>query len=113
MGRTGLARVALLALLAASCQDGGDRERPAPTASPAGRLAVAHDDDVYVVNADGTGRRALVRAPGPQLDPDWSPDGASLAYRDSRAGINVDDEIHVAAVDGSGVRNLTENPAND
>ena len=108
MGWTGLtlARIGLIALLAASC---GGRPEPPPT----GLLVVADDDDLYVVGADGSGRRALVGAPGPQLDADWSPDGSRVAYRDSPHGVNVDDEISVVAADGSGAENVTRNPAND
>ena len=67
MGWTGLtlARIGLIGLLAASC---GGRPEPPPT----GLLVVADDDDLYVVGADGSGRRALVDASGPQLDADWS-----------------------------------------
>jgi Tol biopolymer transport system component len=97
---------ALTGLLAASC---GDEPETAPT----GRLVVADQDDLYIVEADGSGRRALLEAPGPQFDADWSPDGARIVYRDSRHGLNVDDEIYVASVDGSGQKNLTRNPAGD
>ena len=99
--------VAGVLALAAGC--GGERE-PDP---PAGRLVVSSGDDLYVVGADGSGRRVLVDTPGLQLDADWSPDGRLIAYRDSRAGLNVDDEIYVVAADGSRERNLTRNPAND
>jgi Tol biopolymer transport system component len=101
-----LLRLALIALVAASC--GGE-----PEPSPAGRLVVTHEDDLYVVEADGSGRRPLVEAPGTQFDADWSPDGTRVAYRDARKGLSVDDEIYVARVDGSGGANLTRNPAGD
>lgn len=108
MGWTGLtlARIGLIALLLASC--GGE-----PTPEPAGLLAVSDEDDLYVVEADGSGRRVLVDAPGPQFDADWSADGTRVVYRDSREGVNVDDEIYAVDADGSGEVNLTRDPADD
>ncbi len=106
-----LLRFGLIALLAASC--GGGEELVEPLPPPEGQLAVADQDDLYVVGANGSARRAIVEAPGPQFDPDWAPDGDRVAYRDSRKGINVDDEIYVVGVDGSDGLNLTKDPAND
>jgi TolB protein len=108
VGWTGLtlARIGLIALLAASC--GGE-----PTPEPAGLLVVSDEDDLYVVEADGSARRVLVEAPGPQFDADWSPDGTRVVYRDSRKGVNVDDEIYAVDADGSGEVNLTRDPADD
>jgi hypothetical protein len=103
--RAGLILVACA--LAAAC---GREAEPDP---PTGRLVVSSNDDLVVVGVDGSGRRVLVGAPGMQLDADWSPDATLIAYRDSRAGLNVDDEIYVVAADGSAGRNLTRDPAND
>jgi TolB protein len=105
----------LSALLLAACGgSGGETETDAaPLPPPAGSLAVAADDDIAVVGADGAGRRVVVTAPGSQFDADWSPDGQRLVYRDSRAGINVNDEIYVSSADGSGARNLTASPTNE
>jgi TolB protein len=108
---------ALIALLLASCDGGGVETEtvaaPPPLAPPAGRLVVSMDDDIAVVGADGSGRRIVVEAPGPQFDVDWSPDGSLLAYRDSRTGVNVNDEIYVSSLDGTGARNLTASPSNE
>ena len=109
--------LALIALLVASC-DGSAKESETAAAPlpppPAGRLAVAFEDDIAVVEADGSGRQVVVEAPrAPQFDPDWSPDGLRIIYRDSRAGVNVNDEIYVSSADGSGARNLTASPANE
>ena len=108
---------ALITLLLASCDGGGVETRtvaaPPPLPPLSGRLAVSVDDDIAVVGADGSGRRVVVEAPGPQFDADWSPDGAHLAYRDSRTGVNVNDEIYVSSADGTGARNLTASPSNE
>ena len=70
-------------------------------------------ENLYSMAADGSDVRGLTRGDGPEFDGAWSPDGQSIAYRDSRRGMNVDDEIYVAAADGSNARNLTDDPAND
>lgn len=99
---------AVVAFSTGACGGGGAEAEP-----PAGRLVVSSGDDLYTVGADGYSRRVVVRAPGPQLDADWSPEGGLIAYRDSSSGLNVDDEIYVVAADGSSERNLTRDPGND
>jgi Tol biopolymer transport system component len=50
--------------------------------SPDGsRLAFASDGDIQVINADGTGTRRLTTHPALELDPRFSPDGKSVAFR--------------------------------
>ena len=65
------------------------------------------------MNADGSDLRVVTAQPGPEFDGAWSPDGASIAYRDSRRGINKDDEVFVVAADGSAPKNISHDPAND
>ena len=86
---------------------------PIDLASLSGRIVFDDFEDVYTMNADGTGFATVAGAPGSEFDGTWSPDGAFIAYRDSRRGINEDDEIYIVAADGSGARNLTQDPAND
>jgi TolB protein len=57
--------------------------------------------DIYVINADGTGRRR-VAANMPSL-PTWSPDGRKLAFSRHPG-------IHVTNADGSGQRRLVPPP---
>ena len=48
--------------------------------------------DIYVTNADGSGRERLTTNPGPDSDPAWSPDGRKIAFvsgRDGKSGIYV------------------------
>jgi len=57
--------------------------------------------EIYVMNADGSGRRNLTRHGGADDHAAWSPDGRKIAF--SRSG-----EIYVMNADGSGQRNLSE-----
>ncbi|HEX8354508.1 MAG TPA: DPP IV N-terminal domain-containing protein, partial [Pyrinomonadaceae bacterium] len=60
--------------------------------------------DVFVINADGTGRTNLTNGGGHNSDPSWSPDGARVAYVRVVNGAEgqVSGEVRVAAADGSG-----------
>jgi Tol biopolymer transport system component len=78
-----------------------------------GQIVFDDYEDLWTMRADATDLRRLGERPGAEFDGAWSPDGAWIAYRDSRRGINEDDEIYLMAADGSGVRNLTADPAND
>jgi Tol biopolymer transport system component len=85
--------------------------RPIELASLTGRIVFDDFEDVFTMNADGSGFRRITKLPGAEFDGAWSPDGRSIVYRDSRRGINEDDEIYIVAADGSQARNLTMNPA--
>jgi TolB protein len=80
--------------------------------SPNGKQLVFHDvpglspadSDVFVVNADGSGRTNLTNNPGFDTDADWSPDGRKILFTSDRdGGIN----IYVMNADGSDVTRLT------
>ncbi|MCB2223723.1 MAG: septum formation family protein [Actinobacteria bacterium] len=67
--------------------------------------------DIYVVNADGTGRARLTDDPGVDDTPVWSPDGTRIAFISTRA--NGEFDIFTMAADGSDVQRVTDNPDRD
>jgi TolB protein len=66
--------------------------------------------DIYVMNADGSGKRKLTHNARGNNEPAWSPDGRKIAFRSTRDGNR---DIYVMNADGSGKRNLTRNAASD
>jgi Tol biopolymer transport system component len=70
-------------------------------------------EDIYVVNADGSGLVRLTDDPGADFDPTWSPDGRGIAYRHESGGGDDSAEIYVMNADGSQKRNLTRRPGQD
>jgi TolB protein len=111
--------IALGFVCALLCADFGGRvARSAPAdATPAavatklaGLIAFAHEGDVWVMNADGTGRTRLTDHPAEDFDPSWSPDGSKIAFRSHRDG-NV--EVYVMDADGTDQTNLTRSPTSD
>jgi TolB protein len=59
---------------------------------------------------DGTDVRQITVAPSDERHPDWSPDGAKIAYE---SGAEDQAEIYVINADGTGVVRLTNNAFGD
>src|SRR5688572_18383872 len=79
-----------------------------------GEIAVfsqhAGEDEIWVMNPDGSGARNLTRHSGRKvtdLDPSWSPDGSRLAFASDRSGSM---QIWTMAADGSDQRQVTSLP---
>ncbi len=132
--------VGVAAVVVAGCTSGGDADsgsvagppppstrvspdsrassEPSPTisgsidvSSLAGRIAFSNGtEDVWVVNADGSGLHRLTSDPAHDFDPAWSPDGTTLAFRSERDG---NTEIYVMSARGFGQHNLSRDPADD
>lgn len=68
------------------------------------------NDEIYVMNADGSGQVNLTRSPGRDDGAVWSPDGLKMAFYSDRDGKG---QIYVMNADGSGLTRLTTDTASD
>lgn len=86
----------------------------------------AGNDEIYVINADGSGLRQLTANEWEwDKHPSWSPDGTQLVFWSNRASANApaavkpdgtnlrQKQIWVMNADGTNPRNLSNNPYND
>jgi len=84
-----------------------------PTWSPDGtRIAFTSDDpdnqEIHVVNVDGTGELNLTNNAAEDFSPSWSPDGTKIAFtRVALEGTQYQYNIYAMNADGSGQTNLT------
>ena len=79
-----------------------------PVLSPDGtKIAFEHDNDIFVMNANGTGIPTQLTAdPSADTFPTWSPDGSKIAFVSTRDG---NSEIYVMNADGTSPVRLTNN----
>jgi Tol biopolymer transport system component len=73
--------------------------------------AGACNEEIFVINADGTGLRRLTWNTVPDGPAAWSPDGRKIAFMSWRDGTGAD--VFVMNADGSDQRNLTRKPGNE
>jgi Tol biopolymer transport system component len=75
-----------------------------------GRIAFSggppHGEDVYVINADGTGLMRVTSDPAAEFDPTWAPDGSQLAYR-HQPGDDQTTDIFAIRAAGTGAHNVS------
>lgn len=81
---------------------------------PNGLIAFIDDrsgnDDIWVMNPDGSNQRQLTTNTADDDHPSWSPDGSRIAFTSDRDG---NQEIYVMFADGSGQTRLTNNNSRD
>jgi Tol biopolymer transport system component len=109
--------IAVAALVASAPLVGSALPAGATFPGTDGRIAFAGngtgDLDIWTINPDGSGAAnvtAAARAPGFDLEPDWSPDGTKIAFR---AGMTAAGEIYTMDADGTGLTQLTSNSFKD
>ena len=75
-----------------------------PSWSPAdSRITFMDNGQVFVINADGSGKQQLTNNPGYCMYPTWSPDGTRIAYSVDGQG------LHIMNADGSGDQVIAPN----
>jgi TolB protein len=77
-----------------------------PAYSPDGRQIVFAsnrygDNEIFVMNADGSQQRRLTASPGRDAHPQFSPDGKKIAFQSPRDGDGSDTNLYVMNADGS------------
>ena len=93
----------------------GDGYNYCPSPSPDSRMIAysserTGNEEMYVMDADGTNRRRVTDDPATDRCPVWMPDGKSLVFTSDRDG---DEEIYIMDIDGTGLRQLTDNAHRD
>jgi tricorn protease-like protein len=88
-----------------------------PNWGPDGRIAAASFNtttstffQIFVMNADGSGRAQVTNDPAGALIPTWSPDARRIAFTSER---DQQGEIYAINPDGTGEARLTNSPGED
>jgi subtilisin family serine protease len=84
------------------------------TLQPGSKIAFTRtlnsNQEIYVMNSDGSGQINLTNNSASDYDPAWSPDNARIAFVSQRDGQH---EVYVMNADGSNQTNLSQNAAVD
>lgn len=88
---------------------GSGTDEESPAWSPDGgqilyQLYLNGSYDIWVMNADGSGKRALTSGPGDDEYPAWSRDGRFILFQSNREG---DVDLYVMNADGSNIHRVT------
>ena len=86
-----------------------DKQNYLPAWSPDGTkvaftLSQGGNQEIYVMNKDGSGLRRLTNNPDIDTSPTWSPTGTQIAFTSDRTG---SPQIYVVGTDGLGLRQIT------
>ncbi len=86
-----------------------------PRFSPDGKRIVfvsrrTKDNEIWIMNADGSMQTQLTSSPGDDINPSFSPDGSQIIFATKRTG-NLD--LYVMDATGGSVRQLTADPADE
>ena len=72
------------------------------------------NDEICVMNADGSNERILAAHPAADLSPAWSPDGTKITFVSNRNGNGTgNDQIYSVNADGSNLLNLSNSSTFD
>jgi len=92
----------------------GTNPTPTPGCGTPGKIAFTStrdgNNEIYLMNPDGSEQTRLTNNPALDYTPGWSPDGSKIVFSSDRDG---NGEIYVMNADGSGQTRLTNNLAPD
>jgi len=71
------------------------------------------NNEIYIMNAEGTNPVRLTEQPGDDFAPSWSPDGAQIVFVSDRGQSPGIYDLYIMNADGSGARRLTNDTAID
>jgi hypothetical protein len=78
--------------------------------SSGGDIVFTRAGDLWRIRADGTGEARLTDDPGQESDPEWSPDGARIAFISTQDG---NPEVYTMRASGTDWRRVTNDPATE